>query len=145
MKSANLKKLPKNYILECFTKLNTRHTFCSWLIRCVNMTWIRLVLWMMHSGHYSVHRRTDGQGETTIPPPQPPPPPPTPTPTPSNSFSGEGVQKSSIKRIKHGKFGASGAALNLESQTRINPLIMDIHNWVLDDHNSIMTIHGRHS
>ena len=39
----------------------------------------------------------------------------------------------------------SGGALNTESQARINYLIMDIHKWVLDDHNSIMTIHGRYS
>ena len=42
-------------------------------------------------------------------------------------------------------FGASGGALSTESKTRINPLIIDIHNWVLDDHTSIMTIHVRYS
>ena len=46
--------------------------------------------------------------------------------------------------LNSSKFGASGGALHTESQTRINPLI-DIHNWVLDDHNSIMTIHGLYS
>ena len=30
----------------------------------------------------------------------------------------------------------------LESQTRINPVIMDIHNSVMDIHNSIMDIHN---
>ena len=68
-------KLPKFSILKFFKILNTRHTFGSWLIRCVNMKWIRLVLWKTPSGHDSVHRRTDGQGETSIPPPPPPPPP----------------------------------------------------------------------
>ena len=52
-------------ILEFFTKLNARHTW-SLLIRCVNMKWVRLVLWMIHSGHDSVHRRADEQGETPI-------------------------------------------------------------------------------
>ena len=37
-------------------------------IRCANMKWIRRVLLNMQSGHTSVHRRTDGQGETSIPP-----------------------------------------------------------------------------
>ena len=39
-------------------KLNTQHTFWSWLIRCVNKKWIQPVLWKMQS--YSVHRQTDG-------------------------------------------------------------------------------------
>ena len=50
----------------------TRHTFWSYLIRCVNMKLIRLVLWKLQSGHESVHRRTDrrtdGRRETSIPP-----------------------------------------------------------------------------
>ena len=47
--------------------LNTGHTFWSRLIRCVNVKWIRLVLWKIQSGHGSVHRWTDGQGETGLP------------------------------------------------------------------------------
>ena len=46
----------------------TRHTFWSCLIRCANMKWIRWVLLKIQSGHDSVHRRTDGQGDTSIPP-----------------------------------------------------------------------------
>ena len=61
-----LKKLPKIQILEFKKNLNMRQTFWSWLIRCVNMKWIWLVLWKIQSGHDSVHRRTDGQGETSI-------------------------------------------------------------------------------
>ena len=38
------------------------------LIRCANMKWIRWVLLKIQSRHDSVHRRTDGQGETSIPP-----------------------------------------------------------------------------
>ena len=30
--------------------------------------------------------------------------------------------------------------LSMESQKRINPVIMDIHNWIMDIHNSIMAI-----
>ena len=30
----------------------------------------------------------------------------------------------------------------MESQKRINPVIMDIHNWILGIHNSIMDIHN---
>ena len=55
-------------ILEFFTKLNARHTFWSLLIRCVNMKWVRLVLWKIHSGHDSVHRRKDEKVETSIHP-----------------------------------------------------------------------------
>ena len=46
----------------------TRHTFWSCLIRCANMKWIRWVLLKIQSGHCSVHRRTAGQGDTSIPP-----------------------------------------------------------------------------
>ena len=51
------KEIAKIQILEFFTKLNARHTW-SLLIRCVNMKWVRLVLWKIHSGHDS---STDGQ------------------------------------------------------------------------------------
>ena len=43
-------------------------TFWICLIRCTNMKWIGRVLLKIQSGHDSVHRRTDGQGETSIPP-----------------------------------------------------------------------------
>ena len=73
-------------------------------------------------------RRTDEQGETTIHP---------------FNFVERGYN---IKRNKMDKTSEnSGGALNTESQTRINYLVMDIHNWVLDDHNSIMTFHGGYS
>ena len=49
-----------------------RHTFWSCLIRCANMKWIQRVSLKIQSRHDSVHRRTDGrtdgQGETSIPP-----------------------------------------------------------------------------
>ena len=61
------KEIAKIHILQFFTKLNGRHTW-SLLIRCVNMKWVRLVLWKIHSGHDSVHRRADEQGETSTPP-----------------------------------------------------------------------------
>ena len=67
VKGEHLKKLPKIIMLEFFTKLNTRHTFWSWLIRSVNMKWMRLVLWLRHSGHDSVHRQTGGLCETSVP------------------------------------------------------------------------------
>ena len=44
------------------------HTFWSCLIICAKMKWIRWVLLKIQSGHGSVHRRTDGQGDTSIPP-----------------------------------------------------------------------------
>ena len=31
------------------------------------MKWIRLVLWKTKIGHDSIHRRTDGHGETSLP------------------------------------------------------------------------------
>ena len=30
----------------------------------------------------------------------------------------------------------------MDSQKRINPIIMDIHNWIMDIHNSILDIHN---
>ena len=44
---------------------------CLWsfLIRCANIKWIRRVLLKIQRRHDSVQRRTDGQGETSIPPP----------------------------------------------------------------------------
>ena len=68
VKVTNLNNSPKFY---CFffiwNKHYTRHTFLSCLTRCANMKWIRQVLSKIQSGHDSVHRRTDGQGETSIP------------------------------------------------------------------------------
>ena len=68
VKVANLKNSPKFQIFEFRNGHYTRHTFWSCLIRCANMKWIRWVLLKIQSGHYSVHRRTDGQGDTSIPP-----------------------------------------------------------------------------
>ena len=67
VKVTNLKNLPKFQILKFSNKHYTQHTFWSCLIRCANMKWIRWVLLKIQSGHDSVHRRTDGQGETIIP------------------------------------------------------------------------------
>ena len=69
VKVTNLKNLTKLQIFEFWNKLYTLHTFWSCLIRCTNMKWIRRVLVQIQSGHDSVHRRTDRQGETSIPPP----------------------------------------------------------------------------
>ena len=44
--------------LEFCKNLYTQHTW-SCLIRCVNIKWIRLVLWKIQSRHDSVHRQTD--------------------------------------------------------------------------------------
>ena len=68
VKVTNLKNLPKFQICEFWNGHYTRHTFWSCLIRCANMKWIRWVLLKIQSGHDSVHRRTDGQGDTSIPP-----------------------------------------------------------------------------
>ena len=68
VKVTNLKNSPKFWIFEFWNKHYTRHTFWSCLIRCANMKWIRWVLLKIQSGHDSVHRRTDAQGETSIPP-----------------------------------------------------------------------------
>ena len=74
VKVTNLKNLPKFQIFDFGNKHYTRHTIC--LIRCSNMEWIWCVLLKIQSGHDSVHRRTDEQtdrrtdkqGETSIPP-----------------------------------------------------------------------------
>ena len=45
---------------EFFIKLNTRHTFCSWLLTWVNMKWIRLILGRYRADTImSTDRRTD--------------------------------------------------------------------------------------
>ena len=66
VKVTNLKKSPQFF--ELWNGHYTRHTFWSCLIRCANMNWIRWVFTKIQSGHDSVHRRTDGQGDTSIPP-----------------------------------------------------------------------------
>ena len=63
VKVTNLKNSPKFW-----NGHYTRYTFSSCLIRCTNMKWIQWVLLKIQSGHDSVHRRTDGQGDTSIPP-----------------------------------------------------------------------------
>ena len=68
VKVTNLKNSPKFQIYEFWNKHYTRHTFWSCLIRCANMKWIQWVFLKIQSGHDSVHRRTDRQGETSIPP-----------------------------------------------------------------------------
>ena len=68
VKVTNFKNSPKFQIFEFWNGHYTRHTFWSCLIRCANMKWIRWVLLKIQSGHDSVHRRTDGQGDTSIPP-----------------------------------------------------------------------------
>ena len=68
VKVTNLKNSPKFQIFEFWNGHYTRHTSWSCLIRCANMKWIRWVLLKIQSGHDSVHRRTDGQGDTSIPP-----------------------------------------------------------------------------
>ena len=59
-------KISQNF--EFWNRLSTWHTLWSCLIRCANMKWIRWVFLKIQSGHDSVHRRTDGQGDTSIPP-----------------------------------------------------------------------------
>ena len=68
VKVTNLKNSPKFQIFKFWNGHYTRHTFWSCLIRCANMKWIRWVLLKIQSGHDSVHRWTDGQGDTSIPP-----------------------------------------------------------------------------
>ena len=68
VKVTNFKNSPKFQIFEFWNGHYTRHTFWSCLIRCANMKWIWWVLLKIQSGHDSVHRRTDGQGDTSIPP-----------------------------------------------------------------------------
>ena len=61
VKVTNLKNMPKLHIFKFWSKLYTRHTFWSSLIRCANMKWIQRVLLKIQSGHDSVHRQTDGR------------------------------------------------------------------------------------
>ena len=67
-KVTNLNNSPKFQIFEFWNNHYKQHTFWSCLIRCANMKWIRWLLLKIQSRHDSVHRRTDGQGETSIPP-----------------------------------------------------------------------------
>ena len=68
VKVTNLKNSPKFQIFEFWNGHYMRHTFWSCLIRCANMKWIWWVFLKIQSGHDSVHRQTDGQGDTSIPP-----------------------------------------------------------------------------
>ena len=68
MTKSKLQILKIRQIFEFWNGHYTRHTFWSCLIRCANMKWIRWELLKIQSGHDSVHRRTDGQGDTSIPP-----------------------------------------------------------------------------
>ena len=54
-------RIRHNFKFLNFKKHYMRHIFCSCLIRCANMKWIRRILLKMESGRDSVHRRTDGQ------------------------------------------------------------------------------------
>ena len=67
VKVTNFKNSPKFQIFEFWNWQYTLHTFWTCLIRCANIKWIRWVLLKIQSGHDSVHRRTDGQGDTSIP------------------------------------------------------------------------------
>ena len=68
VKVTNFKNSPKFQVFEFWNRHYTWHIFLSCLIRCANMKWIRWVLLKIQSGHDSVHRWTDGQGDTSIPP-----------------------------------------------------------------------------
>ena len=68
VKVTNLKNWPKFQFFKFWNKHYTWHTFSSCLIRLSNMKRIWQVLLKIQSGHDSVHRRTDGQGETSISP-----------------------------------------------------------------------------
>ena len=68
VKITNLNNLPKFQIVEFLNKHYTWHIFWSCVIRFANIKWIWQVLLKIQSRHDSVHRRTDGQGETSIPP-----------------------------------------------------------------------------
>ena len=59
-------KRTQSYKFKEFVKISKRHTWRC-LIRCANMKRIRRVLLKIQSGHHSIHRRTDEQGETSIP------------------------------------------------------------------------------
>ena len=61
VKVTNLKNSPKFQFLKFWSKHYMWHTLWSCLIRYANMKWIRWVLLKIQSGHYSVHRRTEGQ------------------------------------------------------------------------------------
>ena len=66
-KVTNVRNLP-NVQFVWFKQMKfRREIYCICLIKYVNIKWIRQVLLKIRSGHHSVHRRTDGQGETSIP------------------------------------------------------------------------------
>ena len=68
VKSTNWKNLSKLQNCEFWKHLYMGHTFGSCLIRRVNIKWIWQVLWKIQNGQDSVHRWTEGQGETSMPP-----------------------------------------------------------------------------
>ena len=68
VKVTNLKNSPKFQFFQFRNKHHTQHTLSSSLIRCANMKWMQQVLFKIQSGHDSVHRWRDGQGETSIHP-----------------------------------------------------------------------------
>ena len=57
VKVTNLNKLPNIYILEFCKNLYMEHTFCSCLMRCINMKWIQKV--EDTEQHHSIHRQMD--------------------------------------------------------------------------------------
>ena len=67
-KEDKFKQFAKIIILINFLNKHTQHTFWNSLISCANTKWIQQVLLKIQSGHDSVHRRTEGQGEISIPP-----------------------------------------------------------------------------
>ena len=67
-----IQSICQNFTLLSFEKthLHMQHTFWSCLIGCVNIKRIQQLLLKIQSGHDSVHRQTDEQGDTSIPPVQ---------------------------------------------------------------------------
>ena len=61
-KFTNIKHSRKSQNAKFGIKKNHRVTHVQYsLIRCVNMKWIKIVLWKIQSGYDSHHRRADGQ------------------------------------------------------------------------------------
>ena len=61
VKVTHFKKLPKIQILKFGKKLHMRHIFWSYLIRYIDMKWIRPELYALQSGHGMPDRRMDGR------------------------------------------------------------------------------------
>ena len=62
-----IQRIRQKIFFKFWNKHYTWHTFSSYLIRCANMKWIRQILLNIQSGHNSLHRQADGQGESSIP------------------------------------------------------------------------------